>query len=93
MTLTDVVNQLYNLSGVHQFNGEVFSYQRLYTQINKAFKGSNSPYYILVKLSDREKEWLVKIIKRSNKADSFDYIVPDDENKEKYFYKELYKQY
>lgn len=84
MTLTEVTNQIYDLTIAGYINGEKFTRKQFKEAVKHWFL-TGKKFIIEVSLPDGR--WLCKIIKLSN--DEWDYFLPETRKQEERLYSEL----
>ena len=89
MTITEIAKQLNELTIAHYINGEKFTYKRLETYIRKMLATSDS---FILEICMGDGRWLTKIRRYGNKADQYDYFIPDTREQEEKLKKELYER-
>ena len=81
MTIRDVSRQLYSLSVGGFFNGEKFTERQLHNYIAAMFRPNVGPLklgnQLVMEVALPDGWWYMYIIKYADRADGFDYYIPD----------------
>lgn len=86
MTLTQTINEIYDLTIAGYINGEKFTKTEFKRNMKHFFNDLGFQKYI-IEVSLPDGRWLCKITKFSN--GEFDYFLPETREQEKHLYAEL----
>ena len=75
MTIHNVASQLHSLSVGGYFNGEKFSVRRLENYIRAMLRTDNR---LVMEIALPDGRWMFSIYRYSDKADGYDYTIPDN---------------
>lgn len=90
MTLTQVSAQLFDLSLLGYFNGEKFTKEQI-TNAIKHWMATGKSYIGEIALPDGR--WNFEIVRYSDKADGFDYYIPETREQNERLAQKLMSRY